>query len=205
MRRAKNMLGATLTLALVACVTVNIYFPAAAAEKAADKVIDEVWGKEQPQKEPASEPDQGSIPNPGAREIQPRVLAELMHVLIVPANAADADINVSTPAIEKIEGSMRARHGQLQQYYNSGAVGLTSDGLVTVRDPKAIPIKERKSVNQLVAQENRDRNTLYREIAKANGRPEWQKDIRNTFARRWVDRARPGWWYQDGSGRWVKR
>jgi hypothetical protein len=25
------------------CVTINIYFPAAAAEKAADKIIDEVW------------------------------------------------------------------------------------------------------------------------------------------------------------------
>lgn len=29
--------------ALSACVTINIYFPAAAAEKAADKIIDEVW------------------------------------------------------------------------------------------------------------------------------------------------------------------
>ncbi|MGP1718662.1 MAG: hypothetical protein ACTS9Y_15935 [Methylophilus sp.] len=28
---------------LTACVTINIYFPAAAAEKAADKVIDEIW------------------------------------------------------------------------------------------------------------------------------------------------------------------
>lgn len=26
-----------------ACVTINIYFPAAAAEKAADRIIDEVW------------------------------------------------------------------------------------------------------------------------------------------------------------------
>lgn len=25
------------------CVTINIYFPAAAAEKAADRIIDEVW------------------------------------------------------------------------------------------------------------------------------------------------------------------
>lgn len=30
-------------LALSACVTINIYFPAAAAEKAADKIIDDVW------------------------------------------------------------------------------------------------------------------------------------------------------------------
>lgn len=31
------------SLGLSACVTINIYFPAAAAEKAADKVIDEIW------------------------------------------------------------------------------------------------------------------------------------------------------------------
>ncbi|MCB5189416.1 hypothetical protein LG198_01555 [Methylobacillus arboreus] len=30
-------------LALSACVTINIYFPAAAAEKAADRIIDDVW------------------------------------------------------------------------------------------------------------------------------------------------------------------
>lgn len=30
-------------LAASACVTINIYFPAAAAEKAADRIIDEVW------------------------------------------------------------------------------------------------------------------------------------------------------------------
>lgn len=28
---------------LSACVTISIYFPAAAAEKAADKIIEEVW------------------------------------------------------------------------------------------------------------------------------------------------------------------
>lgn len=34
---------AVVTSGLTACVTINIYFPAAAAEKAADKVIDEIW------------------------------------------------------------------------------------------------------------------------------------------------------------------
>lgn len=32
-----------LALTLAGCVTINIYFPAAAAEKAADRIIDEVW------------------------------------------------------------------------------------------------------------------------------------------------------------------
>ncbi len=35
-----SLLGGTL---LAGCVTINIYFPAAAAEKAADRIIDEVW------------------------------------------------------------------------------------------------------------------------------------------------------------------
>ena len=30
-------------LLLAGCVTINIYFPAAAAEKAADRIIEEVW------------------------------------------------------------------------------------------------------------------------------------------------------------------
>lgn len=34
-------------LGLAACVTINIYFPAAAAEKAADHIIDEVWQLQQ--------------------------------------------------------------------------------------------------------------------------------------------------------------
>ena len=39
-----------------ACVTINIYFPAAAAEKAADKIIDEVWQlkKEKEGEQPAN-------------------------------------------------------------------------------------------------------------------------------------------------------
>ena len=37
------MLGLALVCAIPACVTINIYFPAAAAEKAADKIIDDVW------------------------------------------------------------------------------------------------------------------------------------------------------------------
>lgn len=46
------MVSLALVCTLPACVTINIYFPAAAAEKAADKIIDDVWqlknGVEQP-------------------------------------------------------------------------------------------------------------------------------------------------------------
>ena len=46
-------------LILTACVTINIYFPAAAAEKAADKIIDEVW-QLKPDAKPAGE-NKGSV------------------------------------------------------------------------------------------------------------------------------------------------
>ncbi len=39
----KHIAILTLFGLLSACVTINIYFPAAAAEKAADKIIDDVW------------------------------------------------------------------------------------------------------------------------------------------------------------------
>jgi hypothetical protein len=35
--------GLVLSSLLAACVTINIYFPAAAADKAADQIIDDVW------------------------------------------------------------------------------------------------------------------------------------------------------------------
>ncbi len=40
-----KLIAAALMCVLLAsaCVTINIYFPAAAAQKAADKIIDDVW------------------------------------------------------------------------------------------------------------------------------------------------------------------
>ncbi len=85
-----------------------------------------------------------------------------------------------------------------------GAIGLTDNGLVAVRDAKAVPLSARQTVNQLVADDNRDRMALYREIAAANGHPEWETQIQSTFARRWIDRAQGGWYYQSG-GVWKAK
>ena len=48
-------------------------------------------------------------------------------------------------------------------------------------------------------------DTVYREIAVANGHPEWEQQIRETFARQWVSSARGGWWYQDAGGAWKQK
>ena len=124
---------------------------------------------------------------------------------VVPAAHAQADLNVSTPAVRTLTGRMESRHAQLSKYYDSGAVGLTSEGLVELRDANAVALAERNQVKKLVADENSDRDALYREIASANGHPEWEADIRSTFAARWVANARSGWWYRSAAGQWSQK
>ena len=118
--------------------------------------------------------------------------------------SAAADLDINTPAISAIKGSMQSRHNQLAPHYASGAVGLTMDGMIAVRDTTAVPLKDRQGINALVAAENSDRNKLYKEIAVANNHPEWEGEIRNTFAGRWIDKAQGGWWYQN-NGVWMKK
>ena len=117
---------------------------------------------------------------------------------------AEADLDVNTPAINAIKASMQARHSQLAAHYNSGAVGLTKDGLIAVHDTTAVPLKDRGGINTLVSAENADRNALYKEIASANKHPEWEGGIRETFAGRWIGKAQSGWWYQGKDG-WAKK
>ena len=116
-----------------------------------------------------------------------------------------ANIEIDTPAISSLRQSMQQRHSQLEAYYERGAVGLTRDGLIAMRDANALPLAARQPVNTLIAAENQDRNALYREIARANSHPEWEADIRATFGQRWIDLARPGWWYQASNGSWVRK
>ena len=117
---------------------------------------------------------------------------------------ASADLEVNTPGVNAIKQSMQARHAQLAVHYASGAVGLTEDGLVALRDAGAVPLAQRQAVNALVAAEDNDRNALDAEIANVNGHPEWQAEIRSTFAQRWIQRAQPGWWVQ-GDGTWKQK
>jgi hypothetical protein len=132
-------------------------------------------------------------------------IGTFLAALVVAFNAWAADLEINTPAVAALKQSMQARHGQLAPHYASGAVGLTRDGLVALRDPGAVPLAQRQAVNSLVVAENQDRNALYREIARANGHPEWEGEIRDTFAQRWAQRAQPGWWVQHPGGAWNKK
>lgn len=117
---------------------------------------------------------------------------------------AQGNVEINTPAIAAIKAAMQGRFAQMESHFATGAIGLTNDGAVDVRDAQAIPLAQRQAVSALVAAENRDRSALYREIAQANGRPEWEREIRSTFAQRWIDKAPAGWWVRGASG-WVRK
>lgn len=184
-------------LLATACVTINVYFPAAAAEKAADRIIDDVWRAPAPK---AEEPQPtSSLPS--------RLFVALLDVVVPPAQAAEGqqpNIDVSSPEVQRIKASMEARFAALKPLLDSGAAGLTGDGLMELRDANAVPLAKRNAAKGLVADENNDRKALYREIAVANGQPQWEGQIQSVFAQRWMAKAQSGWWYEDAGG-WKQK
>jgi uncharacterized protein len=180
-----------------ACVTVNIYFPAAAVERAADEIVKETWGGAiEPSKSPP--PRQSRNPNPSG---------EIMAFsLIRVAHAQEADINISNPTIRALKDSIKQRSDAIKPYMERGNVGIGQDGLLAIRGTDGLSLKERADAKQLVDAENRDREALYAEIAKANNiTKENIPKIRSIFAKSWIEQARPGWSIQDSQGNWRKK
>jgi uncharacterized protein YdbL (DUF1318 family) len=192
-------------LLLSACVTINVYFPAAEAKAAArefvEKVIDEADSTQ------IKDSSGGGMAMQSRRfEFDVSGFDPWMLVGIGSAQAQGApDISIKTPAIQAIQARMEARfNATLRAGFDSGALGFTEDGLISVRDAGKLELKDRVAMNAAVADDNRDRKAVYREVAVANGHPEWEAQIRGVFAKQWVDSARSGWWYQSG-GAWKQK
>lgn len=126
-------------------------------------------------------------------------------LLAAPAAQAQSNLAVAAPAVEQIRHAMAARFSQLKPLFDSGAVGLSRDGAVVLRDLDAVPPAQRQAATNLVAADNIDRAALYRELAKASGNPGWEADIRATFGQRWIERAPKGWWIQNATGSWQQK
>jgi uncharacterized protein YdbL (DUF1318 family) len=193
MARKRRWLVALLAALLVSCVTVNIYFPAAAIQKAADEIVEDV--RRAPPQSPEAKPDKTSR------------LDGVWPVGFGPAPAhAAVDLDVSTPAIRGLRASMASRFPQLRPLYDKGAIGEANDGLVAARDTGALGLRERADLNRLVDQENTDRRALYGEIIRANNLdPGTLGEVQRLFANSWRTKSAPGWWIQRDDGQWVKK
>jgi len=213
------LLGSALALALAACVTINVYFPEAAAREAATEFISGVLNDPDAEVIDSSasdntEPDGSVWLLPPEQMSSPVVAAQrhapmlaLIDLLIPPAQAQqNINIDINTPSIRAIQQRMRERQQTvLKDYYEAGAIGLDNNGLVQIRDRSAVGLSERTRMQQAVNEDNQDRNAVYREIAVANGHPEWEDNIRSIFAERWIAMASPGWYYLDNNGNWQQK
>ncbi|MFC3195635.1 YdbL family protein [Marinicella sediminis] len=186
-----------------ACVTINVYFPAAEVESAAKEFVGDVLkgdGSEQPAKDDQSALFDGHDIRLMAHQLNP------LNWFIGQAHAQSADITLSSPAINALKEKMKSRFSlSLQGYLNQNVVGFTNDGFVEVVDASNLPLRDRQTVKAVVADENRDRTALYREVAIANDHPEWEEQIRQAFVKQWIAQANSGWMYQNQSGQWVKK
>jgi uncharacterized protein YdbL (DUF1318 family) len=196
MKKKSRFLILGVIVFIISCVTVNIYFPAAEVQKAADVIVEDVrqLDKKQEQK-------------PQEQQKLNQYYQKLKKLSWGMAEAyAQIDIEVTTPAIRALKDSIKARFSQLKPFYDKGNVGESNTGFLENRDLGNMSLKEKADLSRLIEQENKDRKDLYAEIMKANKfGPDVLPQIQKIFANSWRDKSQSGWWIQKDSGEWEKK
>ncbi len=191
-RSLRAVFLAGLVLALLSCITVNIYFPEAEVKKAAEDIVNEVQGADKNKEK--------------KDEIKKETVAESARFSLVPGLYAQQATEVSSPRIRAIKESMKGRFEQLVPYYDAGRIGIGSDGNLQILKEDGLSLQDRAVMRKAVTDENKDRRDLYAEVAKAmNIDASKIGDIQKIFAQQWTDSARAGWMVQKADGSWAKK
>jgi uncharacterized protein YdbL (DUF1318 family) len=194
--RKRYTVGSIAAVGLVfvlACITVNIYFPEATVKQAAEEIVDEIRKKD------AEKSGQEAVKKLAS-------LHESAPFSLVPAAYAQEATSVSTPAIRALKEAMKNRFPALKPYFAGGNIGETNKGLLEVRDEAGLNLQAKAALRNLVKDENGDRTKLYAEVAKSlNIEASQIERIQKIFAESWIKAAAPGWWIQQEDGAWVKK
>ncbi len=186
---------------LTACVTVNIYFPAAKVEKTAEKIVDEVY-QEKKESPPQEQKEKPRSMNDGGMF---GVITRLARLGAAPAHAEDAT-TVSNAGIRALKEQIGQRHKELLPYYQQGQAGITKDGFLEVRGTSGLGLPQVAALKRLVDADNAARRQLYEEVGKAlNLQPEQVSQVRQIFAKQWRDKAQAGWSVQTDDGKWIRK
>jgi len=194
--KKRYALGTAAAVGLVfvlACITVNIYFPEATVKQAAAEIVDEIRKTDAAKKAPDTVAGMPALS--GASTFS-----------FVPSAFAQEATNVSTPAIRALKDSMKARFAALKPYFDAGNIGESNKGLLDVRDEAGLALQAKAALRNLVKDENGDRTKLYAEVAKALAIEASQiEKIEKIFAEEWAKSAAAGWWVQNEAGAWAKK
>jgi uncharacterized protein len=179
-----------LALALLSCITVNIYFPEAEVKKAAEDIVNDVRGTDKEKKD----------------EIKKDAVAESAGFSLFPALYAQQATEVTTPGIRALKEAMKSRLVQLVPHYDAGRVGEATTGFLQTLNEEGLSLQDRSVLRKLVGDENKDRKELYAEVAKAlNVDASKIADVQKIFADQWIGTARAGWTVQKPDGSWAKK
>jgi uncharacterized protein YdbL (DUF1318 family) len=198
MRRTGKGLFVICLVFVMSCanITINVYFPAEKIQKAADVIEDRVRGRvlEQEQTEEAVSP-------------QSNACDFILDLFCSTAYAQEkVDLDINTPAIEKITQQRKKRFDRIDDLLSKGVAGEGRDGFLKERDLRSLPLKEVAEARKLIKEENDDRRQLYKEIAKANDIPmEDLEKIGENFAVTIREKLRKGQYYENDKGQWVQK
>lgn len=199
LKSLKFVSSSVLLLFCFSCLTINIYFPEAEVQKAAEEIVNEIR-KEAEEKE---KKDKDAL----MTEIDPMMGSGDESFSLVPSPYAQEEVTeVTTPKIRALIQSMKERFPKIKPFFEKGNVGEGNDGFIHIRNETGLNLKEKSTLRSLHKDENNDRKNLYAEVAKAKDIKSSQiEKIQGVFARKWIKEALPGWWVQKESGEWVKK
>ncbi len=177
----------------MACVTVNVYFPAKEVEKKAGDIVDDIRKME---------------PSPPPPPSRPQSSINQLYELIVNSRLAYAQKGdeVSPPAVQSLKQHIRDRFPRLVPFFQKGAIGEGRTGFVEMLENKGMTPAEKNDMKSLVEAENRDRRALYQEVAKSmNISSDQIGKVQRIFAQKWQHSAERGWWIQKEDMQWVQK
>ena len=203
-------------LAACAIITVNVYFPEKAA-KEAYKSLDDMLLKNPADKVPGENQPSLEQREPDVKP-QSRLLGPPLISFLSEANAAENEADIlavelaSMPEVEKAYAEMSQRLSRLTELFANGAVGLSNQGLVVIRDKAKLAAGD----EAMIAAENQSRKVVVGSMAKATLKLTKQKETKEaldqvmgksaaTFAETRREAAKAGWWIQLQNGRWVQK
>lgn len=191
----KTVLAFAVFMLAAACVTVNIYFPAAEVKRDAERIVKDVYGELEEGEVEQQEPGKNNE-------------SSLMHFLASvfgPAKAHAQDVTAtSNAAIRGLKDQISKNLRQLEPFLNKGNVGIDQNGYLVLRDNSGMAVSDVAKVKKLLAQDRGLRDQLYAEVARARQTDQVDK-VRNIFANEWQNRAKPGWYVQQNNGSWAQK
>jgi len=177
-------------LALLACITVNIYFPESVVKKTAEDIVNEVRGSDKTIKDEVKK-DEGN--KSASFSLFPRLYAQ-------------QETEVTTPRIRAIKESLKGRFDKLVPHFDAVRIGETKDGNLQLLNEDGLSLQDKSVLRKLIKDENQDRGDLYAEVAKALDIDAGQIGrVRQIFAEQWIGKAQAGWMIQKADGSWVKK